>query len=167
MKLKNLKNKKGFTLIELLVSFAIFGVICTAIVGLLTMSSRSYSRTSAQINLQIEYQIVMNMLNEYIMDCDERIIPDDGILTIFTRTNEYIFTLDDERGLLLGNDLISRNVTAFSSEERANNLIAVSMTFETPSRDGRSYSATQLIALRNSPLIGTGSPEGGDDDEDD
>jgi prepilin-type N-terminal cleavage/methylation domain-containing protein len=213
--LNNLKNKKGFSLVELLVGFAIFSVISVAIVGFITMSSRSYQRSSEVINLQIEYQIVMNMLNEYIMDCNYEIgILENGIYIInqsqvweagdgdnegkyVTQYMTYAFQwfrLNEHEAVLNFNSFpglqrqptveeddprVSRNVTDFSIDDEGNGLIAVTMTFETPTSqrsDGslrrREYSATQLISLRNSPEIvdlrTTNPPdEGGDNDEDD
>jgi competence protein ComGC len=153
IKLKNLINKKGVTLIELLVSFAIFMVLCAALVGFISMSSNSYRRTSATVNLQIEYQIAMTMINEYIIDCDDRITfsAADGLRVFNTNGEEFRFTLvttGDNRGLFLDGGIISRNIIAFDVLREEDNLLAVSMTFTSLNRN---YSATQLTALRNAP----------------
>jgi prepilin-type N-terminal cleavage/methylation domain-containing protein len=178
MKLKSLKKKKGFTLVELLVGFAIFGIICMALVGFISMSTRSYRRTSAHINLQIEYQIVMAILNEYVIDCDDEITfnTDNNTLTIRNQTpvETHVFRFDEAGGNLFlvidGADApVSRNITAFDVSLAGNNLLAVRMAFAATDRSGRIYDATQLIALRNSPrvIIGTEDGEGDDDEEDD
>ncbi|MCL2634951.1 MAG: prepilin-type N-terminal cleavage/methylation domain-containing protein [Oscillospiraceae bacterium] len=149
MKPKKLKNKKGFTLVELLVGFAIFSIISLALVGFITMSTRSYRRTSAQINLQIEYQITMTMLSEYIIDSNER-------LAYNSANNElhidgYVFRFDNaENSLYLDNALVSRNVTDFSVKLDSDNLIAINMAFASLNRR---YEAEQYIALRNNPEV--------------
>jgi type II secretory pathway pseudopilin PulG len=162
MKIKNLKNKKGFSLVELLVSFAIFGVICVAIVGFISMSSRSYRRTSALINLQIEYQVTMNMLNEYIIGCNAGIAfnPNTNTLYIVNKDEDDNFSTEtfnfvntgDNRGLFLNGivDMISKNITEFLVTEN-NNIVSVTMTFH-PLALSRGYSATQMTALRNTPV---------------
>ncbi|MDR2559855.1 MAG: type II secretion system GspH family protein [Oscillospiraceae bacterium] len=167
MSVKNLKRKKGFSLIELLVSFAIFAVLCAALVGFISMSSRTYRRTTDMVNLQIEYQIVMNMLAEYIIDCDEEIEFDADTLTI-TNSHEapHVFTLQDD-GLFLGDAVVSRNVIAFSARREDANLLAVSMSFTpTNPHDPRTYTAEQLIALRNSPKVVIAGEEENHDDDD-
>jgi prepilin-type N-terminal cleavage/methylation domain-containing protein len=154
MKLQKLKSNKGFSLIEMLVSFAIFGILCVALVGFISMSSRTYRRTSDLINLQVEYQIVMTMLNEYIMDCNGSITFNNNTLTIANQgETPYVFRLDGGE-LLLGDALVSRNVvpgtfTVWRDEE---NLLSVGLAFSpTNPHDARTYSAEQSIALRNSP----------------
>jgi len=167
MNIKNLKNKKGFSIIEMLVSFAIFGILSVALVGFLSMSSRSYRRTHDLVNLQVEHQIVMNMLNEYIIDCDEEIIIADNMLTIVSRGETSLFTLEDG-GLFMNGFPVSRHATAFAVEIDVQNmftLVNVTMTFSpTNPQDTRTYTATRTIALRNSrdALINDG---GGDDNE--
>ncbi|MCL2697063.1 MAG: prepilin-type N-terminal cleavage/methylation domain-containing protein [Oscillospiraceae bacterium] len=155
MNVKNLKSNKGFSLIELLVSFAIFGVLCAALVGFITMSSRSYRRTSDMVNLQIEYQIVMNMLSEFVMGCNGSIAfnADTGTLTINDGDGTVnTFALDDG-GLFLNGNIVSRNVTAFTAvRETGDNLLGITMSFSpTNPGDSRVYTAEQLINLRNSP----------------
>jgi prepilin-type N-terminal cleavage/methylation domain-containing protein len=152
--MKTALNKRGFTLVELLVGFAIFGVICLALVGFITMSANSYRRTSSMINLQIEYQITMSMIQAYAVECKDSIEVRDGELHI----DSYVFRFREGDGLFLasgasgGNDdIVSRYVTAFEAEIRPNNLLAVTVTFE---HLGRVYSATQLTHLRNNPDTG-------------
>ncbi|MCL2638872.1 MAG: type II secretion system GspH family protein [Oscillospiraceae bacterium] len=168
MKLKNLKNNKGFSLVELLVSFAIFGVLCTALVGFITMSSRSYRKTSDMINLQIEYQVVMTMLSEYVIDCNGSIEFNDNTLTV-TNVGEtpYVFSLDDD-GLFLGTSSVSRNVTAFEVRLADTKLLGITMSFSpTNPHDDRTYTAEQLVALRNSPPVVINGTGGNDEDDDD
>jgi prepilin-type N-terminal cleavage/methylation domain-containing protein len=174
MKLKRLKSNKGFSLIEILVSFAIFGILCVALVGFITMSARSYKRTQEMINLQVEYQVVMRVLNEYIMDCNDTVEfnTNTGTLTIVNTDATHVFVFDEDAGSLFltladGNALVSRSVTAFSVGRVNNNdaLISVNMGFTNRTGD-RNYQAEQFIALRNSPGVIIDGTGGGNDDED-
>jgi prepilin-type N-terminal cleavage/methylation domain-containing protein len=177
MRIKNLKQNRGFSLVELLVSFAIFGVLCVALVGFITMSARSYHRTQAMINLQVEYQIVMKILNEYIIDCDDELefSSEDSSLTITNRNETHRFRFDEdaeslflvlEAGDTFEDALVSRNMTTFTVREVSENLVGVTMGFANPARD-RFYEAEQLIALRNSPSVVIDRAGGNDDEDED
>jgi hypothetical protein len=131
------------------------------------MSTRSYRRTSDLINLQIEYQVVMTILNEYIIDCDAevRFNTETETLTI-TNLGEtpHVFSFDGNE-LLLGSAVVSRNTTAFTVRLVNENLLGVEMSFSpTNPHDPRVYTAEQFIALRNSPSVvfetGTGGGNG-------
>jgi len=177
MKLKNLKKNKGFTLVELLVAFAIFGIISVALVGFLTMSSRSYRRTSAIVSLQIEYQVTMSMVSEYIIDCNAGLAFDEAQNALYIVSYEdsgyvtYVFRFDAAENTLFfgeftGNQAVnpanadahvSRNIQDFSVSLDGGNMIAVTMSFSVLDRPP--YNITQFTALRNTPVWGSSYAE--------
>ena len=146
-----LKNNKGFTLIELLVGFAIFGVISMSLVGIISVSTRSYRNITAMINLQIEYQLTMTQLNEYIIECNRGLAFNAGTDTLYILTDDpktgiqmYDFVFNNNV-LTLNGHIVSSKITAFSVRED-DGIIIADMSFTTL---GRTYSAEQAIAMRN------------------
>jgi type II secretory pathway pseudopilin PulG len=150
---RKINSKNGFTLVEILVGFAIFMVLCAGIVGIITMSSTSYRRTSAMVNMQIESQITMTMLSEYIIDTNDAIIyfssHNELHLISGSVTNVFRFA-PQENSLFLDDELVSRNVSGFSADFINDRLVSVEMSFTSLNR---TYTACQLTALRNSPLL--------------
>jgi hypothetical protein len=137
----------------------------------------------------------MNMLNEYIMGCNGQVTFDNNALTLFNTVRDEdgesvvftdIFTFNREDGGLFltttirtasgteleafGPDIVSRNVTGFTvTSERSGSYfdtIAVTLSFSpTNIHDNRTYTATHLITLRNSPEITIIREEEPPDDE--
>ena len=68
--MKKLLQNKGFTLVEMVVAFAILAVVMLSVGFVISTSSRTYGRISADINLQYESQLAMSQLQEYIIDCN-------------------------------------------------------------------------------------------------
>lgn len=66
-----MKDNRGFSLIELIVSVALMTLIMTIITAMLTNSSRSFERQTAQVELQNEAQIIVNYLSEAIMEATD------------------------------------------------------------------------------------------------
>ncbi len=62
-------NNKGFTLVELIVTIAILAIVAMGVLSLMSAGSRSYSNVQGQVNLQIQSQIVMGQLQEFISNC--------------------------------------------------------------------------------------------------
>jgi hypothetical protein len=98
------------------------------------------------------------MINEYVVDCNGRIEFEAGTFTLTIvnicavtgSENPDTFRLDG--GLLLNGHLASRNTTEFDVWLERDNLLAVRMSFSpTNPHDNRRYTATQFVALRNSP----------------
>lgn len=77
-----MKNKNsGFSLVELLVSIAILAVVSLGVVMFMTTTSNSYSRTSADLDLQTEAQLVANSFIDLIIDCEKRVNDTDQVLS--------------------------------------------------------------------------------------
>ena len=62
------KNHKGFSLVELVIVIAILAILGIAIYGFFHTSSRAYSSTSKEVDLQYEAQLVTNQLDNLIID---------------------------------------------------------------------------------------------------
>lgn len=58
----------GLSLLELIVSMAILAVISISIGGAMYVSSRSYTRSSAEINVQEEAQVSSNLICDWLVD---------------------------------------------------------------------------------------------------
>lgn len=68
-----MKNNKGFTLIELIVCMLIFGIIVAAVFGFMISGSKSYSSLNGRADIQMDSQLTLNFLSNYLMNCDEAI----------------------------------------------------------------------------------------------
>ena len=64
------KDNRGFTLIELVICMVIFSIVVASVFGFILASSRSYSTITNRLNLELDSQLAMNQLENYIMDCN-------------------------------------------------------------------------------------------------
>lgn len=177
MKMK--MNNRGFSLVELIVATAILGIIALGAGAFMVAGARAYSSLNYTVRLQNEAQLAMAQLQEYTVDCAKGItwvpagtggtlyIANDAKVHVFECAGGTIsystsalaetldFTGSDEvDGALLAEHVESMSV-AFDvdsgvpgvSNPKAKQVeITLSMT-----RNGKSYTATQVIALRNQP----------------
>lgn len=109
-----MKNNKGITLIELIVSFAILGILILMLVGFISSGSNTYRSVSADVNLQIELQIAMNHIKEYLIDCNGGICYDGKTLYILNVEEEDSFT---EHRFLWNENTIDYEKYTFSVEQ--------------------------------------------------
>lgn len=61
-------DNRGFSLIELLVAIAIASIVGVAVFGFMITGARSFQRTSADVNVQHESQLVMNQIQDMLVD---------------------------------------------------------------------------------------------------
>lgn len=71
-----MKNNKGFTLVELIICILIFGIIVAAVFGFMISGSKSYETVNGRVTLQMDSQLTMNFINEYLIDCDTAVYSD-------------------------------------------------------------------------------------------
>ena len=96
-----MKNDKGFTLIELIICIVIFGIIVAAVFGFMISGSKSYETVNGRINLQMDSQLTLNFINEYLIDCDTAVYSDgSNMLCIIDKAsgggyNAYVFRYID------------------------------------------------------------------------
>lgn len=61
-------DNRGLTLVELLVSIAIASIVSIAIFSFMIVGARSFQKTSADVNVQHESQLVLNQLQDLLVD---------------------------------------------------------------------------------------------------
>jgi len=64
------KDNRGFTLIELVICMVIFSIVVASVFGFMLAGARSYSTITNRLNLELDSQLAMNQLENYIMDCN-------------------------------------------------------------------------------------------------
>lgn len=89
----SLKNK-GFSLVELLVAMAIVSVVGSVIIGVMTFSTKSFGRSSAETNLQEDAQVILAQMGNYIIDTDVALryyvdVDPDGSGTSILKDDQY------------------------------------------------------------------------------
>ena len=162
MKLR--KNNRGFTLVELIVSTAILSIVAVAASAFMVAGTRTYSSVNYTVRLQYEAQIAMAQLQEYTVDCTDGIAWDGSTLYIVNGTDVHLFKFESAAQTLsyaktvradelnvTSYDLAAEHITDMDvnlSEGQAE--ITLQMQ-----RNDKTYSVTQLIAMRNRPVIET------------
>lgn len=63
------KNNQGFSLVELLIALGIMSIVCAMAFGFMSTSSKLFSKTNAEVNIQSEAQSAANAIKELIIDC--------------------------------------------------------------------------------------------------
>ena len=64
------EDNRGFTLVELVICMVIFAIVVAAAFGFMISGSRSYGSVTERLNLQLDSQLAMNQLGDYIIDCN-------------------------------------------------------------------------------------------------
>lgn len=177
----------GLSLLELIVSMAILAVISISIGGAMYVSSRSYTRSSAEINVQEEAQVSSNLICDWLVDATS-VNPDPADATKFLDSSDpavgalpYLEIIHPEgndevkiRVELVGDKLrytaTNLNTGAVNSGDLASNVSDVSF-YTTFGKDrnvkitmnfnvaGRTYSAVTDSTSRNHDFIAaSGSP---------
>lgn len=134
-------DNRGFTLIELVISMVIFSIVVISVFGFMLAGSRSYSTITNRLNLELDSQLAMNQMENYIMDCNTNLYFNTNTDTLFlinkgssdTTYDVHIFQFtdgninygfgEDDATLNSGTysssapvaaDLLAENVTEFS-----------------------------------------------------
>lgn len=92
------KNRnQGFSLIEVVIAFGILMVVTTIVFGLMMTSSSTFSKTSADVDLQSEAQLAANSIKELLIDCQRS-------TEFFTPSNKLVDGSNEyENALLISN----------------------------------------------------------------
>ena len=177
------KDNRGFTLIELIICVAILAVVIASAFGFMLASSRSYATVTTRLNLQLQSELVMNQLGDYIIDCN-------GALYYKTGTNSntlyiinenadgtytsHVFKYVKADGCInygkgtatdMGDgtftctataaDLLAENVTGFSVTQISSDGVNVTSARVSIAfvKNSATCSGIKTIALRNNPAI--------------
>ena len=178
-------NDKGFTLVELLICMVIFAVVVSATFGFMIAGLRSYNLVTERLNLQLESQLVMNQLGEYIIDCNAGICFLNNTLYVIEEKKNMdgtitytanVFQYKPDGCIYYGNgtatknslaseftctvtatDLLVEDITSFSVTPVSANGATDSSAIVSISikKNNSSFSGKKIFALRNNPAIVT------------
>ena len=157
-------NNRGFTLTELIVSAAILGIVALAASAFMIAGTRTYSSVNYSVRLQYEAQIAMAQLQEYTVDCTDGIAWDGSTLYIVNGTDVHLFKFDSQAEALsyaktgkaetLDESTITYNLAAEHiagmDVKLSNGQAEIKLQMQ---RNNKTYSATQVIAMRNRPVV--------------
>ncbi len=169
---KGLLGSAGLTLVELLISMAILAVVGTAIGGAMYVSSRSYTRGSAEVNVQEEAQVSANLICDWLIDATEvtqtstdnlTITHPEGadtdVINIFRSGDKVMYTVTRNGSPLDPADpdpkVLCDYVTGvvFTSTFDVDRNVKISMDFNV---NNRTYHAVTDSTSRNHDFISTG-----------
>lgn len=165
MNVKKKNKNRGFTLVELIVSIAILGIIIISASTFLVTGTRTYSSLNYSVRLQYEAQLAMAQLQEYTIDCTSGMAWDDtkdalyiangGTVHIFdydgtTQTISYGTGTAAENLSFTADSICAEHVTNMDVKLlNAGKQVEITLTMM---RGKKTYTATQVIALRNQPV---------------
>ena len=174
------KNNQGFTLVELIVSTAILGIIALAASAFMVAGTQTYSSLNYAVRLQYEAQLVMAQLQEYTVDCTKGIAWDATQKTLYIANEDgdpdtddavvHVFVhngAEDAQNIVYKrSDGIVEDITntTFAVDAlMAEHVKSMNVAFDGNQakitlemvRGNKTYSATQVIALRNQPTQAT------------
>ena len=169
--MKMRKNNRGFTLVELIVSMAILGIIALAASAFMVAGTKTYSSLNYAVRLQYEAQLAMAYLQEYTVDCTKGIAWDATQKTLYIANEDgdpattdaivHVFDYDPyTQTISYGSGSIAENLTfpvnAVAAEHVKSMEVVLAdkqatITLEM-ARGSKTYTATQIVALRNQPV---------------
>ncbi len=173
MSKKNLLGAAGLSLVELIVSMAILAVVGVAIGGAMYVTSRSYTRNSAEINVQEEAQVASNLICDWLVDAQE-VTPDgDGnpagatsttleikhwengnlvTVNIFRAGSDLKYTAKNDAGAIISEGVLASNVTGvtFTSKFKDTRNVQIALDFDV---NERTYHSVTDSTSRNHDFI--------------
>lgn len=89
-------NDKGLTLVELIIAIAMSTIVIGAVMVFLFNAERSYRITQYSLDLQMESQVIMEQLSNWIMDSNKIEIADGGKALVLYRMPTAKLKFPDE-----------------------------------------------------------------------
>ena len=161
MRLRN--NNKGLTLVELITATAILGVVALSASAFMVAGARTYNSVNYAVRLQSEAQIVMAQLQEYTVDCSTGIAWDSGEDTLYIVNDDtvHLFHYDATAQTLSYGTGTAAATPLTASYLMAEHVTDMDVLLENGKaeimlqmqRNNKTYDATQIIALRNQPVV--------------
>ena len=153
-------DSAGLSFIELIITVAIMGVVGTTIAGAMYVSSRSYTRGAAEVNVQEEAQTALNLISDWVMDATEVVSPDSktlqithpnegttNVITVYQSGNELKYKVDsDPTEYTLCDYLDESTGVTFNSTFATDRNVNISIDFNI---NGRTYHAATDTTSRN------------------
>ena len=170
------KNNKGFSLVEVVCAVAILGLTSTAIGSAMIMSTKSYQRGSAEVDVQKEAQITTNLIGNLLIDATsvdyQEVAYVSKTLTINQEGTTYTLFYDEGTDVITYTEqvtggspvsgVLAENVVAFdlpgfsASDFKANKNAKVELSIE---MNGKNYEATYSTTARNGASVNDGASE--------
>ena len=111
------KNNKGFSLVELIIAFAIAAIAGMAVVSMMSMSNNSFRRSSRDVGLQYEQQIVVNQIRDFILESTDAISYDETKKALYVFSQGIITETESGTGNVVQKDSYEITELSFVKEE--------------------------------------------------
>lgn len=170
------KNNKGLSLVELLIAFAVLAVVSGIMLGFITSGSRMHRSVSAEVGVQLNAQMAVAQVHEYIIDCNRGLCFSGNTLYVVNaaesgtgydvhlfrytaadstleyaclkdQTGDAAPSLDSAVYYLLADDVSYFNIDLGSGTVVSSVAVDIHLTAK-----GKTSAHTQTIAPRNKPL---------------
>lgn len=166
---KHKLNNKGVTLVELVCALAILSCVGAIVVGVMYVSTQSYSRSTLELDVQQEAQFATNLINSYVMDAKEVAFDaSSSKLTIkhTAKTYEVVFADSDSDGTKdslwisditagIGPQLLAEKVSQFDCDtSRFSTDKALDVALKITSSD-KNYESRYSVTARNADVTAT------------
>lgn len=172
------QNNKGFSLIELIVATAILGIVVIGAGGFMVSGANSFRSVFTNVSLQYTAQQAMNQMQGTLLDCDTAIYAAGDALYAADRQADgtyrvYAYTvMDQELRFQRADNVIDSTDAAMVSGSQQHRAapdvtdlwisvdkdpatgkgLAATYTLSL-ARQGKTYTSTQTVALRNKPVV--------------
>lgn len=164
------RDNRGVTLVELLVALAILGILSAAVMGFVSAGSSSYQNVSASIDIQMESQLTVNQIQQYLVDCNGGVSFEGDSLFILNREDSGSYVVHafqyreealyyscnevtDEGGTfsctIADGDKLSGHILAFQAATGAAGTTTSVMLDISFYNSGKTYRTEQTSAMRN------------------
>jgi len=147
------QDNKGFSLIELVIAISLLAIVSAMLLNFMTTGSTMFRRVSTDVSLQMESQVAMTQLREYVIDCNDTLTYDQAAHTLTVLNSgaeEHVFTWDPSDGIIRYNgDPLTVHVSAFHLTQ-VDGAVEITLAF---SHIDEKCEVTQTVALRNDSVI--------------
>lgn len=152
-------DDSGLSFVEVLITMAIMAVVGTTVAGAMYVSSRSYTRGAAEVNVQEEAQVALNLISDWVMDAtavenpDGTTLkithPDEGVvntITVYQSGKQLMYKVDSDPTAYVLCDYLEDSGVHFDSTFDTDRNVKVSLDFNI---NGRTYHAATDSTSRN------------------
>lgn len=106
-------NNKGFSLVELIIAIAILAVVSGIILTFMNTSSNIFRRSSADVDIQTEAQMVANSISDLVIDCERTVreekvsladVPGVTDARTYDKSNSFVVLNDENKYYIFYDD---------------------------------------------------------------